>query len=147
MTIIAVKDDVMAADSVANAGGRLYPVLVPKIARGPNGIAGATGSTSDCVAFLAWFAAGECGDKPAYTGAGDEEMQAIVLRPDGTLWRYGAKELPFQVTNPYAVGGGYAWSFCEGAMLAGKSAEEAVALTIEHFSTVGGKVQVERLAR
>lgn len=142
MTVIAYKDGVMAADSEASAGGRRYRVIVPKIARG-NGIAGGTGLASDVAAFCKWFASGEPSEKPEYSGTGEDEMQALVARPDRTLWRFGAKELPFEVTQPYAIG--HPWQFCEGAMCAGLSAEAAVALTIEHFTTVGGKVQVETL--
>ena len=146
MTIIAVKDGVMCADSEMDAGSRSYPVMRPKIARGPGGLAGATGYSSDCVAFCDWFAAGEDPEqRPAFAGTGDDELQALVLRPGGTVWRIGAKELPFQIPATYAIGGGYAWAFCEGLMVGGKSCEKAVKLTIKHFRSVGGKVQVERL--
>lgn len=145
VTIIAYKDGVMCADSESNGGGLRYPIKVPKIARG-NGLAGAAGMSSDCASFLLWFAAGERPhERPVFTGTGDDEMQVLIARPDGTLWRVGAKELPFEISQPYAIGGGNAWAFCEGAMLAGKSCQKAVKLTLKHFSTVGGKVQVEKL--
>lgn len=146
MTIIAFKNGVMAADSEMSGGGLRYRVIVPKIARGPGGLAGAVGASSDCVALLQWFAAGEIPeDRPVFVETGDEAVEALVARPDGTLWRIFSKHFPLQVEEPYALGGGHAWSFCEGAMKSGKSAEQAVRLTIKNFSTVGGKVQVEKL--
>lgn len=146
MTIIAFKNGVMCADSEMQAGGVRYRLMIPKIARGPGGLAGATGSSSDCVAFLQWFAGGELPeDRPEFVETGDGAMKALVARPDGTLWEVGAKSFPLQVPEPYAIGGGYAWAFCEGVMAAGKSCEKAVKLTIKNFSTLGGKAQVEKL--
>lgn len=147
MTIIAVKDGFMAADSESvTARGLRSPMPFPKIFRGPGGLIGMTGTLSDIWAVGQWFVSGELGGaKPDGLKVGEEGVGIIILRPDGVVW-HGNESLRFWPgENPSTTGMSTACYFCEGAMAAGMSAEEAVRLTISRVDHIGGPVQVEHL--
>lgn len=146
MTIIAVKAGVMAADSESvDKSGLRSPMPFPKIFRGPGGLVGMTGTLADIWRIGKWFESGEPQQKPGNLKEGDEGVGIIILRPDGVVW-HGDERLDFWPgENPSTTGLSTACYFCEGAMAAGMSAEEAVRLTIGRVSHIGGPVQVERL--
>jgi hypothetical protein len=149
VTIIAVKDGAMAADSesVTNRGLR-SPMPFPKITRGPGGLIGMTGALSDMWAVSQWFAGGEkLEDKPTSLKQGEEGVGIIILRPDGVVWRGDERLIFWKGENPSTTGMSTACYFCEGAMAAGLSAEDAVRLTISRVDMIGGPVQVEHLGR
>lgn len=142
MTVVVYKNGVMAADSASFTGGRIFVASHPKVVRAPSGaIAGAAGNVIDCVKFNAWFEDGaNAREKPKFSGSGDDEIHVLMAMPDGRLWR-GYAELDFhEVTSPYSVGELVAATFCDGAMLAGASAEDAVTLAIRHCIHIGGPV-------
>lgn len=147
MTIIAVKNGIMAADSESvTSGGLRAPMPFPKITRGPGGLIGMTGAVSDMWAVSQWFVAGEKQDeKPPGLKTGEQGIGAIILRPDGVVW-HGDERLTFwRGENPSTTGLSTACYFCEGAMAAGLSAEDAVRLAIGRVDMIGGPVQVEHL--
>lgn len=147
MTIIAVKDGVMATDSHVFVDGRRSLAGYRKVARSVDGdLAAAAGDTTDCYAFTNWFGGRQLSPEPRYVVTGGEAVCMLILRADGSLWRQHGNTDEFPVRGPYAMGEPTAESFCIAAMLAGLSAPEAVALTIKHCVFAGGDVQVERLA-
>ena len=146
MTIIAVKDGVMAADSEAvTEQGFRSPMPFGKIFRGPGGLIGMTGTVRDLWVVGKWFEEGEPSEKPTGLKTGEQGVSIIILRRDLVVW-HGNETLDFWPgENPSTTGMGTACYFCEGAMAAGLSAEEAVRLTISRVDSIGGTVQVERL--
>lgn len=64
MTVIVFRDGVMASDSGAFSGDRVWPWL-RKIARGPDGVLfGVTGSAAVAGGFLDWVDGGYQGSMP-----------------------------------------------------------------------------------
>ena len=147
MTVIAYKNREMAADTGMWNGSREVPSPFPKITRGKDGSLWAlTGKAHDSWFLREWVLAGMDADKPpAFEGKNDDTPSVMLVKPDGTLWSaHGSWRF-----TPSAGQGcwGYddASHFCEGAMEAGLSAGEAVALTIKHHIYAGGEVHVERI--
>ena len=146
MTIIAIKNGVMVADSFVNVIGRMYSGAEPKIKRGPGGLIGIAGSVVDLHLVGEWFARGEVATaRPDDLKSDDDAIEALILRPDGSVLWMDQRLLPVPTTQT-TVGYKVACDFCEGAMAAGLSAEDAVALTIRHCAYVGGPLQVEPLS-
>ena len=147
MTIIAYKDGMMAADSCSFSGGRKYPVPEPKIVRSALGLFGAAGRDSDCWLGRSWFRSGAAQgqEQPNFSKDEHDPVEFLWVKPDWSVW-WADDRLQF---TPYAfpacIGESSVVSFTEGAMMAGLSAPDAVALAIRHCVWVGGEVQVERL--
>lgn len=145
MTIVAYDGREMAADSGCWSGGREQTVPFPKITRAPDGsLLAASGKLADSWHTRQWTLAGMPSDaKPTFEGTGDDEPYIIMVKPDGSCW-FAKGSLSF-TPEPYPVctGEGNASHFCEGAMAAGKSASEAIALTIKNHQSAAGPVQIE----
>lgn len=150
MTIIAYKDGVMAADSGCWSSGREQIVPFPKITRAPDGsLLGLAGKLHDSWLLRQWVLAGMPQDaKPEFKGRReptDDEPYILMAKPDGSLW-FATGDLVFAPDpQPSATGAGPACNFCEGAMEAGMTAGDAVALAIRHFEGAGGTVQIEKI--
>jgi hypothetical protein len=151
MTIIAVKAGIMAADSVVRTGDLIGLVAFPKIIRLPDGrLIGTAGSVVDCYAMQQWFLAGEPTDRPWLYGTRTEnnEVDILMLRPDGSCWRNGvAGEGFYPQPNPTTIGSYNACLVAEAAMKCGRSAEQAIGVVCEMLAGFGGPVQVERISR
>lgn len=146
MTIVAFKDGIMAADSASFIGEMRVAAAIPKIIRAESGmLIGCAGSCDIIDTVVPWIAAGMVRADAPKIKIEDNDLDALVACPDGRLFRITEKLLPFAVAEPYAIGCGTASVFARAAMLAGLSADAAVALCIEHCRNVGGQVQVERL--
>lgn len=149
MTIIAVKDGYMAADSGVFSGSILYQTADghPKIVRAPDGsLVAASGTSYDTYLLREWAKDGmNFADKPKLSDEKDDPMAWLWLRPDETVWR-GNNAFNICPCSPiYAIGIEAACQFAEGAMWAGKSAAEAVQIAIEHCIYVAGPVVVVRV--
>jgi hypothetical protein len=150
MTIIALKDGIMAADSHVFSGGTHWPAASPKITRGPQGLIGIAGSIVDCWMVAKWW---ELGGRPQPVGdppvnlllKGPDGISAVILKNDGSAWYMDERCVPIPTVQPTVIGQEDAATFCEGALYAGLSAEDAVRLAIKHCKSAGGEVQVERL--
>lgn len=146
MTIIAIKGDTMAADSDCFNQHIRYPMVFQKISRGPTGLIGICGPTSDAYRIHLWFRNGESPeDKPSGLRIGEEGIEGLILRPDGSVWHFDERLLLTPSVAPATTGVSNACIFAEGAMAFGATAEQAVRLAIEHCTHVGGPVQVERI--
>lgn len=156
MTLIAVKNGVMAADSGVFRGD-MRMTLAPidlKIVRAPDGsLVGACGSSVDCWRLREWVQAGmSLLMQPRLSYPQPDHDQAIDwlwLKPDGSLWRGDAamNVHPLDPAQPTTIGCAPAWAFAESVMLAGYSAQAAVQHAITYCQNLSGPVQVERLAR
>lgn len=148
MTVIVYKDGVMAADSCINTGTTPQVCPFPKIARLIDGsLVGAAGYASDCYAVQRWFLEGEKQDHlPILSGRDNDEVDVIVARPDGSLWRNasGVQTL-YPVPTPYAIGARDASMIAVTAMHLDLDAEGAVQTAIYLCYHIRGPIQVERL--
>lgn len=143
MTVVAVKDAVMAADTSSWHGSILIGKAT-KIQRIHGlGLVGGSGWKPLVHRALEWL---ECGatdkDRPAPAESGD--LSLTVLRESGEIWNVTHK-FDFYPCDSEIDAIGAHTEFLYGAMLAGASAEEAVRLALKHCQAAGGQIQVEHL--
>jgi hypothetical protein len=143
MTIIAVKDGVMAADSAAFQNALRRPAMTPKILRGPDGsLFGACGDTAKIHLVETWFMAGEVASHRPHivvTKADGEAPMFLILRLDGRVYLGTENDPLIEVPAINAIGSETACTMALGAMFAGATALEAVKIAIEHTIYVGGQ--------
>jgi hypothetical protein len=154
MTIICVKDGVIAADGSSWMGAVLVHKDARKIVRSvDDAIGGSTGCTSDTTIFRNWFAETESivtrsALQPRDSALVFEEksgFSALWLEPGGDVWMMEFDGKPYFVgREPQSIGG--AWQLALGAMYAGASSEEAVRICVERSQYAAGEVFVARLA-
>jgi ATP-dependent protease HslVU (ClpYQ) peptidase subunit len=72
-----------------------------------------------------------------------QDISALHLRVDGSLWEYEGEAWVKQDTGYYATGSGSPYAFA--AMDAGASAKDAVRIAIKRDANSGGRVQSLRL--
>ena len=140
MTIICVKDNIMAADSGIRAGYCVFPSAIPKIYRlVDGGLLGCAGNIHDSARLRYWAGMKfSKASKPIL-----EDVQFLWLKPDGTLTE-GDKNGPGALRlQPLAIG--FPSEYAQGTLDAGASAEQAVLLTIQKTTAAWGEVQVETL--
>jgi hypothetical protein len=150
MTIIAVKDNIMAADSFTYRGTVGYPLPKErrKIRRNlKNDLLGFAGNHEEITKTIAWLGKEMHFERPpaGIHEAEDDALDVLWLRHGYGLWRFTKAFVPYPVPQPFAIGIWEAVVLCDGAMLAGATAAEAVALAIERVAYCGGEVQVETL--
>lgn len=156
LTIIAYKDGILAADSGVWNANHVTHVPFPKITRGADGSLWAmAGKMSDAWSLRVWVLAGMDHDNPPIfdTDKDNDHPNLFMVKPDGGLWMLrapwrfvfgGAQDQP---AAQGCWGENDASTFCEGAMAAGLSAPDAVALTIRHHTYAHGEVQVEHAGK
>lgn len=124
MTVIAWDGKTLAADKRCTFGWQI--AAVSKLERHDGHLLCASGCTSMGQEVIAWFKAGAvAADWPAQNRDPDKGASLVVVRPDGTLWRYENGPHPYRVESvpvAFASGGEAAM----GAMLAGADAVRAV---------------------
>lgn len=137
MTTIAYRDGVIAADTLATAGGTRVGTIrkVGKI--GPL-LFGAAGALSDCQRFMDWIARGMKGEQPKL-GDGDNGAEGFIVYGDSVLCFNGEKVDRIEARR-YACGSG--WKMALAAMEAGASAREAVEIACRLDAGSGGEITV-----
>lgn len=140
MTVIAIRDGIMAADTAVWCGD-VIAGFADKIVRLKDGrlFAGA-GDRPNILECAKWLD-GEI-ERPA--AVGECEFGALILAADG-IFRIDYK-FRIHPTAPaeFAVEGAHD-EFMLGALHAGATAGQAVRLAIAHARRAGGDVQVEEL--
>lgn len=142
MTTVAYRDGIMAADSMLTIGDtRLAHAAAKLVAASDGSIAGASGDTSLCQAFLQWVESESmscCVPPPA--AIGDFRYTGIVVSPGGTVLLYDGSPHPIRLEPaPYiAIGSGRDAAL--GAMAMGASAAAAVAIASEIDIYTGGRI-------
>ncbi len=133
LTIIAVRDGIMACDSRmthdSEAGGsrffRCHKMYRKKDINGNEVIIGLAGETSPALIFLDWY--GTKKKPPAKLIDGDADFWAVVMTKDGLMF-YDAWCRGEKVDEPFfAIGSGAKAAL--GAMHMGASAAEAAEIT------------------
>jgi|SRR5579872_1322793 len=139
MTVIAYRDGIVAADSAAFNGDRRTGT-VDKLTKLKDGsVLAMLGGLGEASRLAAWVIAGCKGEQPL----GDEGA-VVVFRRGGVIDIYekGTKQIatraPFQ-----SFGAGADMAF--GAMAAGATAEEAIAVACEHHVWCGLPVRAVAL--
>lgn len=141
MTVVVIKDNVMAADSMAFTGSLRMPASRPKVHRRDDGaLIGLAGNTGNCDAAREWFLAGEGDQHPPLKPDEDGALAMLILRPDGRAYRANDGFRLYEIPPIYAIGYETSATLAMGAMYAGATAREAVALAIKHTVWVGGEV-------
>lgn len=136
MSIIAVRDRTIAADRGQTYGETIDRAVQAKIFRSNRlgGFCGSVGNVGDCWLFRQW--AEGAGDFPLLESPGS--FDSLLLRDDGTVWRWILQNNFYPVSEPFAIGCCY--PFAMGAMAAGASAFHAVELCAIHCVSVRAPV-------
>jgi hypothetical protein len=156
VTVICIKDSVIAADGACWYGSVKAELSKQKVVRSLDGALGAAvGDSSYTEFFRVWFAStGRREERGFYRPKGDplvivkddeHSFGAMWVEPDGEVVMLENDGRPYLVgRGPHAIGPAKEMAF--GAMYAGASAEEAVRICVERHDCAGGEVFVERLA-
>lgn len=118
MTTVAVKDNVIAADTLAT-GDTTFKVT--KLFVTTKGVIGVAGAFGEALKFVEWYK-DRRKKKPTFDN--DSEFTALVLKPNGAVEMWDGALHPIPINQPVAIGSGAQYAL--GAMRAGVSAEEAV---------------------
>lgn len=139
MTTIAWDGETLASDSRASDDA-IEQHSCRKLFRVGETLIGISGDLEEAYEFVAWVRRGEVVDeKPR----GFKDLSAIVIRPNGRAFEYGVRCMPVPSARLTAAGTGRC--FALGAMLAGASAVEAVAIAKRLDPNSGGRTQTMRL--
>lgn len=133
MTTIAYAKGTMAADTQMTFGDATK-ARVSKINRLPDGsLFACAGSQSQGVRLKEWAQGGFDAEKRPKFGP-KAEVEALLIKPDGTIWYYDGSAIPDKLEDKfYAIGSGGA--FALGALASGKSAVQAVRIAARYDST------------
>lgn len=140
MTVIAYRDGVMAADTLATQGGQRIGYCTKIVRNGRGDLAGAAGNSTYADAFSSWFAKGEKGKGPEADAGSDYCDRGLIVRANGAIEFY-EKDGRFSIIAPYvAMGSGRSEALA--AMFNGASAEQAVKTAIALDVGCGGDITV-----
>jgi ATP-dependent protease HslVU (ClpYQ) peptidase subunit len=138
MTTLAYRDGELATDSRITSGDMIISDTRKKVHRLRDGsILAWSGSVQQAELLLR--AMRKTGTKIPKL----DDISALHLRTDGTLWEYEGEAWVKQDPGYYATGSGSAYAFA--AMDAGASAKEAVRIAIKRDAASGGRVQSLKL--
>ena len=147
MTTIAVRDGVMAADTMGQVSGnlckskKLFRLL-------DGGVVGFSGTWTDGKLFVDWYDLGCNRDDPPNWRVQDSQkvdFNALVLTPSGIyLWSYDL--VPDEMLDGFwAIGSGAAAALA--AMHCGRNSQEAVFISMYVDAYTGGDVETMELAK
>lgn len=150
MTIICIKDGIVAADTGGFQGMVVTTLTTKKIVRASDGaIGGSCGESSATSAFRDWLG---CSTRdmrkqtnPPYPlkFEEDSDFESVWLEPDGEIWRMDWAGRPWLYSIEFAALGA-PYEMALGAMLAGASASTAVRICIQHHAYAAGEVVTAR---
>lgn len=142
MTCIATDGRSMAADGRALIGELITTdERVKTLTTTDGSIVGVAGDATSGALVREWFEKGEDRACIPAVKPGEEPgspFEALVLRPDGRVELFDWNFTPTLMALPAAIGSGREVAI--GAMMAGKTPAEAVALVCQRVASVGGKI-------
>lgn len=142
VTCIATDGKTMAADGRALIGQLITTDERVKLTHGADGsVVGVAGDATAGNLVREWFEKGEDRSCIPAVKPGEEPgtpFEALVLRPDGRVELFDWNFTATLMALPAAVGSGREVAI--GAMLAGKTPVEAVALVCQRVASVGGQI-------
>lgn len=136
MTAIATDGKSMAGDSLITAGKERVGFKVKVVRLKDGRIVGCSGCSQQVSQFVRWLD-NPGDDKPAFEG---DEFAALILNPCGRVDYLTKLMEPIAYMAPMAIGSG--GDFALGAMLAGKSPADAVAIAMIRDTATGGDITV-----
>jgi ATP-dependent protease HslVU (ClpYQ) peptidase subunit len=138
MTTLAYRDGELATDSRVTAGDMIVSDRRRKVHRLRDGsVVAWSGSVQQAELLL------QAMRKKGMKHPKLDEISALHLKTDGTLWEYEGEAWVKQDPGYYATGSGSPYAFA--AMDAGASAKDAVRIAIKRDANSGGKVQSLKL--
>lgn len=138
MTTLAYRDGELATDSRVTAGDMIVSDRRRKVHRLRDGSVVAWSGSVQQAELLLQAMRKKGAEHPKL-----DEISALHLKTDGTLWEYEGEAWVKQDPGYYATGSGSPYAFA--AMDAGASAREAVRIAIKRDAKSGGKVQSLKL--
>jgi len=136
MTTIAYRDGILAGDRQATAG-ELSSYRFRKVHKRKDGaLIGGCGVNSLLHRYTTWFLNGEQGFKPHMGSNPDDDIDVLIVRPDGTVEfhdRFGGYKIEGKF---FAIGSGAEYAL--GAMQFGASARQAISCAAKHDRNTGG---------
>ena len=140
MTTLAYRDGELATDGRVTAGDMIISDRRKKVHRLKDGsIVAWSGSVQSAELLMRHLRSNKRDHQPPHM----ENIGALWLRLDGTLWEYEGEAWVKQDPGYYATGSGSPYAFA--AMDAGASAKEAVRIAIKRDANSGGRVQALKL--
>jgi len=136
VTVIAIKDGIIAADGASSANDRITHYTAKIFAVKPEHGGGYVAASG--IWGLGQAAARQYAETGSFPSEKADQFNLHLLRPDGTTARC-EDGCWFDVDAPFMAGGSGA-DFAAGAMAAGASAAEAVRLTCQHMNFCGGPI-------
>ena len=154
MSVVAFRDEIMAADTSGECAGRRHPIS--KLTRNTGFIIGGAGSYPDCVRAAEWVLAGApLNIPPKWLNYETDNWKPdfCLLGWDGAHLTYWSVSLVPERVSPvvpnmglfYAIGCGAEAAL--GAMYMGATAEQAVRAAMHVNVGVWGDVETMRLPR
>lgn len=146
MTVIAVRNRIMAADSLCMWNG--MRTLDVKIIRKDGWLTGGSGSLVDIAALRRWYGGEDMlnGQPPKFVLYGDAKPDAdlLMLTPEGRIFFADCHGLNKEINlDFFAIGSGEQAAMA--AMYMGADARTAVEIAIKVRNDCGGPVQVEEI--
>jgi 20S proteasome alpha/beta subunit len=144
MTIVAYKDGVIAADTLVCEQTLKVGHTTKITALAGGGVAGAAGEFALAQRFLTWAAQhNTCELRRFDIGENVDGFVGLIVTPNeyrmGEVVRYDFRGNPARIFAPFAaIGSGTDMAF--GAMAAGATAKEAVAIAIQYDPYCGGDI-------
>ena len=146
MTTIAVRDGVMAADTLGNQMGKR--AATQKLFRADGAVIGICGYWSDAKVFVDWYVAGADRENlPEWRLQGDEkvEFEALVLTKEGIHW-WSFLLVPERLReNFWSIGSGSQAALA--ALYLDCGAEDAVRIAMKVDPATGGDVESMELPK
>lgn len=144
MTVIAWDGKTLAADKLVSYG--TTKGTVTKIMRHGAELLGVTGTVSVGLEMVEWYRSGADPDKfPASNRKEDAGSSLILIRADGTAWKFESGPHPYRIEDPCP-----AWGCGDQAamvaMACGLSARDAVLMAQRFDSGCGNGVDTLELA-
>ena len=133
-TTIAYDGKTVAFDSQRTCGH--YKTWTnAKVTRIRGALVGCAGDVAEIMKFKAWYA------NPLLPFPGTKEIEVLVVEPNGKVYTYGDNPTKIEISAPCAIGSG--GSIALGAIVAGKTAKEAVEIAATQDIYTGGTIWVE----
>lgn len=133
MTVIAYKDGLLAADSIALVGNRLIPS--EKLIKGATRWYATAGNSKPALRFITDLEAGK-------TPTLDDDKCTVVYLDKTGCYQFEDHDLAFILPSPWSIGSGAELAL--GALLAGADAIEACRIAVNHLADCNGPIHYVR---
>ena len=148
MTTIAVRDGVMACDSMVtvsskHGGTRAFYHWAPKVVRVENELIGGAGDSDGMALWVDWYIEGQYLNDELWQLFSEHDFDIVVLHEDGALESSDQGGVIERIHEPfYAIGSGSKAAL--GAMHRDATAEEAINIAKLIDPNTGGETHIFR---